>query len=411
MRLLFTGFNAFGQHEFVNGNADDCSAGFREINAPLSDKNQCTISIAWRYSALALGRKLYLRGLLAQSPDECVTLEAAGDIKALAAGDTHCLVLLHNGQLYRVKPNLKAELVPVRLEAPPRSSSNLGTKRSIFGIPKAPELPASPIVEHIACGSHINVAVSSENAVYSIPSCLHQFPGRQFRVEQLECGHEHAVLLNGNGDVFTWGNGLRGQLGQAVLKVEEAPLLVEALAGIKVNICSAYTYLLAVIIRRERVFQITRIAAGGWHSAAISAFGDLYTWGLNCSGQLGVRVMKPGGLLKEPTVYPLPQLHDLPECSCSMKSAETDDDCAPLGAFAGSRHTLVIRRCGGLWATGWCRYSQLGKQLHLEQQQQKNLSYLDVFQPLDGITLDASSDRVLCGPWSTVIFSGKKFAS
>ncbi|KAH8243544.1 hypothetical protein KR032_008434 [Drosophila birchii] len=239
MRLLFTGFNAFGQHEFVNGNAADCNAGFREINAPLSDKKQFTISIAWRYAALALGRKLWLRGLLAECPDECVTLEAAGDIKALAAGDTHCLVLLHNGQLYRVKPSLNPELLPIRLEAPPRPNS--GTKRSIFGTPKAPELPASPIVEHIACGSHINVAVSSENAVYSIPSCLHQFPGRQFRVEQLECGHEHAVLLNGNGDVFTWGNGLRGQLGQAVLRVEEAPLLVEALAGIK----------------------ITRIAAGG----------------------------------------------------------------------------------------------------------------------------------------------------
>ncbi|XP_017020705.1 RCC1 domain-containing protein 1 isoform X1 [Drosophila kikkawai] len=376
-RLLFTGFNAFGQHEFVNGNAADCNAGFSELKAPFSDKNQCTISIAWRYSALAFGRKLWLRGLLAECPNECVTLEAPGDIKALAAGDTHCLVLLHNGQLYRVKPNLKAELLPVRLEAPPRSNS--GTKRSIFGIPKVPELS----IEHIACGSHINVAVSSENAVYSIPSCLHQFPGRQFRVKQLECGHEHAVLLNGNGDVFTWGNGLRGQLGQAVLKVEEAPLLVEALAGIK----------------------ITRIAAGGWHSAAISAFGDLYTWGLNCSGQLGVRVMKPGGLLKEPTVYPLPQLHDLPECGCSTKSDHSDDDCAPLGVFAGSRHTLLIRRCGGLWATGWCRYSQLGKQLHL---QHKNLSYLDVFQPLDGIALDTTSDRVLCGPWSTVIFCGKK---
>ncbi|XP_017020706.1 RCC1 domain-containing protein 1 isoform X2 [Drosophila kikkawai] len=230
-RLLFTGFNAFGQHEFVNGNAADCNAGFSELKAPFSDKNQCTISIAWRYSALAFGRKLWLRGLLAECPNECVTLEAPGDIKALAAGDTHCLVLLHNGQLYRVKPNLKAELLPVRLEAPPRSNS--GTKRSIFGIPKVPELS----IEHIACGSHINVAVSSENAVYSIPSCLHQFPGRQFRVKQLECGHEHAVLLNGNGDVFTWGNGLRGQLGQAVLKVEEAPLLVEALAGIKKGTC------------------------------------------------------------------------------------------------------------------------------------------------------------------------------
>ncbi|XP_017058744.1 probable E3 ubiquitin-protein ligase HERC3 isoform X2 [Drosophila ficusphila] len=290
----------------------------------------------------------------------------------MAAGDSYCLVLLHNGQLYRVQPRLQAELLFVRLEAPPRSNS--GTKRSIFGIPKA---PSSPIIEHIACGSHINVAISSENSVYSIPSCLHQFSERQFRVKQLQCGFEHAVLLNVNGDVFTWGNGLRGQLGQAVLRVEETPQLVEALAGIK----------------------ITQIAAGGWHSAAISAFGDLYTWGLNCSGQLGMRVMKPGGLLKEPTVYPLPQLQDLPECGCPQESRGSDD-CAPLRAFAGSRHTLMIRQCGRLWATGWCKHGQLGKRL-------QNLSYLDSFKALEGIVVNPSSDNVLCGPWSTLIFLRK----
>ncbi|XP_037728948.1 RCC1 domain-containing protein 1 [Drosophila subpulchrella] len=368
MPLLFTGFNAFGQHECASGDVD-CAAGFSEINAQVSTQNQCTISIAWRYAALAFGRKLWLRGLLDDGPNECVTLEATGDIKALAAGDTHCLVLLHSGQLYRVQPKLQAELLVVRLEAPPRS--NQGTKRSIFGAPKAPQ---SPIIEHIACGSHINVAISSENSVYSIPSCLHQFSERQFRVKQLQCGHEHAVLLNVNGDVFTWGNGLRGQLGQAVLKVEETPQLLEALAGIK----------------------ITQIAAGGWHSAAISAFGDLYTWGLNCTGQLGMRVMKPGGFLKEPTVYPLPQLQDLPECGCSQ-GAESNDDCAPLRVFAGSRHTLLIRRCGRPWASGWCKHGQLGKQL-------QNLSYVDAFQALDGIIMNTTSDDVFCGPWSTLLY-------
>ncbi|EDV42565.1 uncharacterized protein Dana_GF18053 [Drosophila ananassae] len=369
-RLLFTGFNAFGQHEFVTGDTDS-AAGFREINAPLSEQNQCTISVGWRYSALALGRKLYMRGLLEFEPHECVTLEAVDNIKALAAGEAYCLVLLHSGQLYRVSIKIKTELQAVRLEAPPRPNS--ATKRSIFGTTKAQ--PGSPIVEHIACGSHMNVAVSSENAVYSIPSCLHQFPGRQFRVKQLECGHEHAVLLSRNGDVYTWGNGLRGQLGQSVLKTEETPHLLEALAGIK----------------------ITRIAAGGWHSAAISAFGDLYTWGLNCSGQLGIRVMKPGGLLKEPTVYPLPQLHDLPECSCSKNQESSSDDCAPLRVFAGSRHTLLIRRCGGLWVSGWSKYGQLGKR------SDRQVEFLDAFQALERIRLSQETDQIICGPWATLL--------
>ncbi|SPP82935.1 RCC1 domain-containing protein 1 isoform X1 [Drosophila guanche] len=382
-QLLFTGFNAFGQHEFVNSPHDECaaSAGFREISAHdrgnNNTKNQCTISFAWRYTAYALGRKLSLRGLLETEPGECVEVEAPGEIKALAAGDSHCLVLLCTGELYKIQPKLEATLQAIRLENPPRPST--ATKRTIFGAVKA---SAPPSIEHIACGTNINVAVNSENAVYSIPSCLHQFPDRQWRVQQLECGHEHALLLNGNGDVYTWGNGLRGQLGQVALCVEETPQLIESLAGIK----------------------ITGIAAGGWHSAAISAFGDLYTWGLNCSGQLGMRVMKPNGLQKEPTVYPLPQLHDLPDCCCcsSKESGAKDTDvCEPLKVFAGSRHTLLIRRCGRLWASGWCIHGQLGKQL-CEQ------NFLDAFQALHRFGADPDVVNVLCGPWATLLMVRQK---
>ncbi|KAH8284385.1 hypothetical protein KR018_011116 [Drosophila ironensis] len=375
-RLLFSGFNAFGQHELVksrNSNNNESSAGFEELNAPeLTNEKRLTISVAWRYSALALDRKLYLRGLLDGEPHECVTLEAGAEIRALAAGDSHCLVLLEGGQLYSVKPRLNAELQAVRLEAPP--APNSAPKRSIFGAVKERSSGSgSPIVEHIACGSHINVAVCSANAVYGIPSCLHQFPGHRFRVKQLQCGHEHAVLLNANGDVYTWGNGLRGQLGASVLRTEETPRLLEALAGIK----------------------ITQIAAGGWHSAAISAFGDLYTWGLNCSGQLGMRVMKPDGILKEPTVYPLPQLHDLPECSeCHRRGRE--GECAPVRVFAGSRHTLMIRQCGCVWVTGWTKHRQLGRQV-------EHPEYLDAFQELEGLQLDPARDQIICGPWATLI--------
>ncbi|XP_023164035.2 RCC1 domain-containing protein 1 isoform X2 [Drosophila hydei] len=307
-----------------------------------------------------MGNKLWLQGLLDSSPDESLEVHAAAEIKALAACDAHCLVLLQNGQLYKLQAKLSATLLPIKLET-------AAAKRDIFGQAKAAEAIS---VAHIACGSHINVAISARNAVYSIPSCLHRFPQGAWRVQQLECGHEHALLLNGNGDVYSWGNGLRGQLGHETLGVEERPLLLEPLAGIK----------------------IIHIAAGGWHSAAISAFGDLYVWGWNCNGQLGMRVMKPDGLLKEPTVYPLPQLQDLPPCCAA---AEETDLCAPLKAYAGSRHTLIQRSCGRLWASGWCAHGQLGKQ-------PPNLSYLDSFYAVQQVPKDCDY-TVVCGPWSTLI--------
>ncbi|ALC47389.1 CG6678 [Drosophila busckii] len=374
-QLLFTGFNAFGQHNENNKSSGRTSArvnGFTEIVEPgNNDDSQLIVALSWRYTAYALGSKLWLRGLLNCEPIECLELEAPAAVRALAACDQHCLVLLQTGALFKLLPKLGANLQSILLET--AASTTTGTKRNIFGQAKT---ETANVITHIACGSHINVAVSAANAVYSIPSFLHQFPQRQWRVQQLTCGNEHALLLNGNGDVHAWGSGLRGQLGQQTLSVEETPQLVEALAGIK----------------------ITHIAAGAWHSAAISAFGDLYTWGYNSNGQLGMRVMKRDSLLKEPAVYPLPQLHDLPACCAQLEddaAAAADEACAPLKVFCGARHTLIMRRCGRLWACGWCAHGQLGT--HISQ-----LNYLDAFEAVNDVCKDESYD-VICGPWATIL--------
>lgn len=58
----------------------------------------------------------------------------------------------------------------------------------------------------------------------------------------------------------------RGQLGHRDLEsVQEFARQVDSLAGLRV----------------------TLVAAGNWHSAAVTECGDLYTWGWNQSGQLG----------------------------------------------------------------------------------------------------------------------------
>jgi alpha-tubulin suppressor-like RCC1 family protein len=58
----------------------------------------------------------------------------------------------------------------------------------------------------------------------------------------------------------------RGQLGHGDLENEqEIARQVDSLAGLRVVL----------------------VAAGGWHSSAVTECGDLYTWGWNQSGQLG----------------------------------------------------------------------------------------------------------------------------
>lgn len=58
----------------------------------------------------------------------------------------------------------------------------------------------------------------------------------------------------------------RGQLGHGELNEEDHPRLLKSLDGIRV----------------------INTSAGGWHTAAITECNDLYMWGWNHSGQLGI---------------------------------------------------------------------------------------------------------------------------
>ncbi|KAK3582772.1 hypothetical protein CHS0354_015299 [Potamilus streckersoni] len=88
------------------------------------------------------------------------------------------------------------------------------------------------------------------------------------KIQSVSCGKEHVLLLSSTGEVYSYGKGSRGQLGYGDLHVDQqtTPLPVETLSGLAVRV----------------------IAAGGWHSTAVTAEGDLYVWGWNESGQLGL---------------------------------------------------------------------------------------------------------------------------
>ncbi|KAG7382170.1 hypothetical protein PHYPSEUDO_005145 [Phytophthora pseudosyringae] len=79
-------------------------------------------------------------------------------------------------------------------------------------------------------------------------------------------GSTHNLALSATGEVFSWGNGVDGQLGHGTAVSEWVP-------------------------RQLAFFQnlsITSLACGASHSMAVSRTGVVYTWGRSAEGQLGL---------------------------------------------------------------------------------------------------------------------------
>lgn len=89
---------------------------------------------------------------------------------------------------------------------------------------------------------------------------------------------------------------------------ESEPMQVRALGGIK----------------------ITQISAGGWHCCAVSKDGDLYTWGWNGNGQLGLGAQEKDDE-SNVSVMASPQVVNFPD---SERNA--------IKVACGNRHTIAL---------------------------------------------------------------------
>ena len=85
-------------------------------------------------------------------------------------------------------------------------------------------------------------------------------------VVQVSAGPTHVAAVDRAGRVYTWGAGSYGQLGHGDRRPAFAPRLVRALLGV----------------------NITSVAAGTRHTVAVDDAGEVYAWGSNEHGELGL---------------------------------------------------------------------------------------------------------------------------
>ena len=149
---------------------------------------------------------------------------------------------------------------------------------------------------------------------------LEEVPGLvQYTLTSAAAGANHCLVVDKWGSVFSWGSDESGQLGHNqgsnVLRV---PRLLKGLATMKV----------------------TAVSAGMYHSCALSASGQLYTWGNNSKGQLGLG--RNSDMVFSPSLV---------ESLAGVPVA---------GVACGGNHTLVVTRSGAVFAWGSNNHGQLG---------------------------------------------------
>ncbi|XP_053128420.1 RCC1 domain-containing protein 1 isoform X2 [Hemicordylus capensis] len=201
------------------------------------------------------------------------------------------------------------------------------------------------------------------------------------QARKLALGHKHVVLLSVGGALFTWGCGRHGQLGHGGLESLEEPRLLEALQGLPMGV----------------------VAAGGWHSAAVSEVGDLYIWGWNVSGQLALpskavaesratttTSTAAGRGAPEPGVAGDAAPESLPAAAGAFIAIQAFPALLDMPHMAevskvscGSRHTAALTR----------KYGQLGHRDSASSDRARRVQY---FEERSLRVVD-----VVCGPWST----------
>jgi len=188
-------------------------------------------------------------------------------IKKIAAGASFSMVVAGEGQVYAWGSGVDGRLGVGNLKNyrnPQKVTFEYSVKVVKVALGKAHALAVTEQgnVFSWGCGNKGQLGLGDENSRMTPV----QIPGLT-NIKYACAGESHSVALSDKGLVFTWGDGEHGQLGLGNSRQEFSPVQVTGLPD---------------------EVQILKISAGQWHTMAITKFGDLFAWGNNAFGQLGL---------------------------------------------------------------------------------------------------------------------------
>jgi chromosome segregation ATPase len=192
------------------------------------------------------------------------------DVIQVGCGEYHSAALTSSGELYTWGDGGDGQL----------GHGDWRTKGFRLAQPRLVKALAGKGVTSLSCGEYHTAVLSADGTVYTWGKSVNGQLGNTddikkvtlpAAVEGLEpiraisCGGAHTVALTSSGDVWQWGDPISGQLGLVSNGPVRYPSKVEELSGT----------------------NVVDVACGSFHSSAVTANGELYTWGHGGEGRLG----------------------------------------------------------------------------------------------------------------------------
>ena len=105
------------------------------------------------------------------------------------------------------------------------------------------------------------------------PKKVKFFEDNGIKVKDIACGVRHCVVLTESGDIYTWGRGEYGLLGNGNNSGSLLPVKNE---------------FIEMYMKENPENEIVKIDCADEYTGALTKGGELYVWGKNNQGQLGI---------------------------------------------------------------------------------------------------------------------------
>jgi uncharacterized delta-60 repeat protein len=297
----------------ISGSSPASAVGTYWVTATVSDgSSQASVTFRWDVRG-AVKTGLWQWGNLSGATNKTPAFVGAFPAVSVAAGLFHSLALTADGRVLSWGSNTYGQLG--------RTTGQTMTPTEVSGL--------SGIVA-VAAGEYHSLALDAAGLVFAWGSNDRDQLGRSdvsqsttpvlvdglTRIVAIAAGRKHNLALDADGRVFAWGDNGSGQLGDNSNVQRTVPVPLTSLSDI----------------------AIAAVAAGNYHSVALTADGRVFTWGANWYGQLG-----NGTTSERRTPGELSSLSQV------------------VSVAGGGFHTLAVRADGGVLSWGHNQEGQLGR--------------------------------------------------